>query len=157
MLGGMSGGGMGFFVDPSVKQEALTEIQEIMRSAKQDLEKSLPFAMDPVVYEFTINANGTYGELLAGEEALLPPIYYKQVIPNLVKEDIKNMPSDRLAELQAFTRSCDQNAQFQQAIPQFFKQLLPDTESKRITGVTWTSYSRRTDSIPSNMRRFANT
>jgi hypothetical protein len=130
MLGGMSGGGMGFFVDPTVKQKALTEIREIMRTTKKQLEKSLPFAMDPVVYEFTINPHGTFGEILEGESALLPPVYYKQVIPSLVREDIKTMSSDRLAELQAFTRSCDTNSQFQQAIPQFFKQLLPDIGSK---------------------------
>lgn len=130
MLGGMSGGGMGFFVDPSAKQEALSKIHEIMLSTKGELDKSLPFAMDPVVYEFTINPNGTFGEVLEGKSALLPPVYYKQVIPNLVKEDIKDMASDRLAELQAFTRYCDDNQQFQEAIPQFFKQLLPDSESK---------------------------
>jgi hypothetical protein len=130
MLGGMSGGGMGFFVDPSVKQEALAEIRRIMQATKQDLEKSLPFAMDPVVYEFHINLDGTVGDLLAGKQALLPPVYYKQVIPNIVKEDIKAMSSDRLAELQQFTRSCENNHQFQEAIPQFFKQLLPDTHSQ---------------------------
>ena len=130
MLGGMSGGGMGFFVDPSIKQDALPEIHAIMQSTKRDLEKSLPFAMDPVVYEFRINPNGTYGEFLKGKAALLPPVYYKQVIPNLVKEDIKDLSSDRLAELQQFTRNCDDNVQFQKEIPQFFKQLLPDTESK---------------------------
>lgn len=130
MLGGMSGGGMGFFVDPSIKQEALPEIHAIMQAAKKDLEKSLPFAMDPVVYEFSINPNGTFGEFLKGEAALLPPVYYKQVIPNLVREDIKDLSSDRLAELQQFTRNCDSNVQFQKEIPHFFKQLLPDTDSK---------------------------
>ena len=127
MLGGMSGGGMGFFVDPSTKEEALSAVQQIMQSTKDKLEKSLPFAMDPVVYEFTINQSGTYGEILEGENALLPPVYYKQVIPHLVREDIKDLASDRLAELQAFTRYCDDNQQFQEAIPQFFKQLLPDS------------------------------
>lgn len=130
MLGGMSGGGMGFFVDPSVKKEALAEIRDILLTTKQALEKSLPFAMDPVVYEFRINLNGTHGTFLAGEKALLPPEYYKQVIPRLVKEDIKNLASDRLAELRQFTRNCENNDQFQEAIPQFFKQLLPAIQSK---------------------------
>ena len=130
MLGGMSGGGMGFFVDPAVRKEALPEILEIMQSTKQVLEKSLPFAMDPVVYEFSINLNGTYGEVLSGKNALLPPVYYKQVIPKIVKEDIKDLSLDRLAELRQFTKHCDDNNQFQEAIPQFFKQLLPDTQSQ---------------------------
>lgn len=134
MLGGMSGGGMGFFVDPGIKQDALEDIIKIMRDTKHTLEKSLPFAMDPVVYEFTINPHGTFGRLLNGQDALLPPVYYRQVIPHLVKADIKAMSSDRLAELQAFTRSCDTRETFKQAIPQFFKQLLPDTESREASG-----------------------
>ena len=132
MLGGMSGGGMGFFVDPSIKAEALSIIHAIMQTTKGELEKSLPFAMDPVVYEFTINPHGTCGEILEGGQALLPPDYYKQVIPNLVRADIKDHASDRLAELQAFARYCDENQQFQEAIPQFFKQLLPDLDTTEI-------------------------
>ena len=130
MLGGMSGGGMGFFVDPAIKQKALPEIREIMQSTKRELEKSLPFAMDPVVYEFQINLHGTFGEFLKGKDAILPPVYFKQVIPNLVKKDIKDLSSDRLAELQQFTRNCETNDQFQEAVPQFFKQLLPKPESQ---------------------------
>ncbi|MGB0370196.1 MAG: UTP--glucose-1-phosphate uridylyltransferase [Opitutales bacterium] len=133
MLGGMSGGGMGFFVDPSIKSEALPEIRKIMLETKGQLEQSLPFAMDPVVYEFTINPNGTFGTLLSGEKALLPPVYYKQVIPELVRSDIKNMTAGRVAELQTFTRHCEGDTQFQQAIPDFFRQLLPDTCSAKKT------------------------
>ena len=59
MLGGMSGGGMGFIVDPSRKQEALNIIHDIMLQTKRELENALPFAMDPVVYDFGINPHGT--------------------------------------------------------------------------------------------------
>ncbi len=129
MLGGMSGGGMGFFVDPKHKAEANPKILKILRTTKKELEKSLPFAMDPVVYEFTINSNGTHATFKQGDDALLPPVYYKQTIPNLVKGNIKDLSSDRLAELRQFTRFCESNETFQNEIPQFFKQLLPDTQS----------------------------
>jgi galactokinase/mevalonate kinase-like predicted kinase len=63
MLGGMSGGGMGFIVEPSRKQEALNIIHDIMLQTKRELENALPFAMDPVVYDFAINPHGTCGPI----------------------------------------------------------------------------------------------
>ena len=83
MLGGMSGGGMGFLVAPHRKAEAQDYLLKTMKSAKRELEHALPFAMEPVVYDFAINERGTYSELLAGDEALLPPVYYALVAPRL--------------------------------------------------------------------------
>src|SRR5205807_3438932 len=76
MLGGMSGGGMGFIVAPEKKQAAQAGLQEIMSNAKRELEGALPFAMEPVVYDFAINERGTWADLLTGDEALLPQNYY---------------------------------------------------------------------------------
>uniref|UniRef100_A0A7S1ZFQ5 UTP--glucose-1-phosphate uridylyltransferase n=1 Tax=Ditylum brightwellii TaxID=49249 RepID=A0A7S1ZFQ5_9STRA len=59
MLGGCSGGGMGFIFDPEAKAEALNVMQEIMLKTKREMEDALPFAMDPVVYDFSINDRGT--------------------------------------------------------------------------------------------------
>ena len=67
MLGGMSGGGMGFIFDPARKCEAQNAMGRIMKQAKDHLEAALPFAMDPVVYDFQINDTGTSGELLEGQ------------------------------------------------------------------------------------------
>jgi hypothetical protein len=50
MLGGMSGGGMGFIVAPERKSEAQTALQKIMLETKRRLQNALPFAMDPVVF-----------------------------------------------------------------------------------------------------------
>ena len=63
MMGGMSGGGMGFIFDPSVKAEAETTFHAIMLREKRLLEASLPYAMDPVVYRFGINNHGTVSTL----------------------------------------------------------------------------------------------
>lgn len=62
MLGGCSGGGMGFIFAPNVKKRALVIMREIMLQTKREMETALPFAMDPVVYDFSINHDGTKGE-----------------------------------------------------------------------------------------------
>jgi len=59
MLGGMSGGGMGFIVHPDAKAEALDVLGDIMLKTKKEMEHSLPFAMDPCVYDFSVNEVGT--------------------------------------------------------------------------------------------------
>ena len=65
----MSGGGMGFIFDPAVKPAAQDCMQEIMARTKRELEAALPFAMEPVVYDFAINERGTWAELLDTETA----------------------------------------------------------------------------------------
>jgi hypothetical protein len=52
MLGGMSGGGMGFIFAPGRKAEAQKFLQETMSATKRELQNALPFAMEPVVYDF---------------------------------------------------------------------------------------------------------
>lgn len=59
MMGGMSGGGMGFIFDPSVRDQAREWLLTTMLATKKEMEKSVPFAMDPVVYDFKINEKGT--------------------------------------------------------------------------------------------------
>ena len=66
MLGGMSGGGMGFIFDPAKKAAGQTRLQEIMTQTKREFEHALPFAMEPVVYDFAINEKGTWADLLHG-------------------------------------------------------------------------------------------
>jgi hypothetical protein len=52
MLGGMSGGGMGFIFAPERKAEAQRRLLSIMKATKQELQHALPLAMEPVVYDF---------------------------------------------------------------------------------------------------------
>lgn len=106
MLGGMSGGGMGFIFEPeraddrgaaaggtasgaaasgatSGAREAdplaatKRELQAILSAAKRELEEALPFAMEPVVYDFAINERGTFADLvpIEAEPAALPSGY----------------------------------------------------------------------------------
>ena len=56
-----------------------------MTQTKRELESALPFAMEPVVYDFAINERGTWADLLAGDDALLPQSYYALIVPQLLQ------------------------------------------------------------------------
>ena len=73
MLGGMSGGGMGFIVAPEIRAAAQEHLQSLMSAAKKELQHALPFAMEPVVYDFAINERGTVADQLQGPAALHAP------------------------------------------------------------------------------------
>jgi hypothetical protein len=87
MRGGMSGGGMGFIFHPAQKVKAQESLQTIMSETKQRLEGAVPFAIEPVVYDFAINEKGTDAKLLIGQEGLLPTGYYSLTVPDLLKID----------------------------------------------------------------------
>jgi galactokinase/mevalonate kinase-like predicted kinase len=101
MLGGMSGGGMGFFVDPARRDRFRDEILTIMHRTKRELEDALPFAMEPVVYDFAINPQGTVAELRAGRNALLPARYYSLQTASMIASPAHAGP-ERRADLDYF-------------------------------------------------------
>lgn len=74
MLGGMSGGGMGFIFAPERKAEGQQKMQEFMTAAKARFNHALPFAMEPVVYDFSINPHGTTADL-PGTSSLPAPYH----------------------------------------------------------------------------------
>ncbi len=102
MLGGMSGGGMGFWVDPKEKPRAREVLLELMRRTKRDLQHALPFAMDPVVYDFSLNPRGTSAQLLAGDRALFSPEYYLYRVPGWVRQDPRTLPDAARRDLERF-------------------------------------------------------
>lgn len=104
MLGGMAGGGMGFLFDPEVKPEAARWLHGKMVSTKQEQEKSLPFAMDPVVYQFAINDRGTVAELR--DHGPMPKGYYELVVPELLRRDMQSLTDGQQRELQYVSQSC---------------------------------------------------
>lgn len=100
MLGGMSGGGMAMFCAPHKQAEFRDALLNILRQTKRSLEDALPFAMDPVVYNFAINDQGTVANMIRGNEALMPGRYYGLHIPVLVRDEPDNTPPLRRVELQ---------------------------------------------------------
>ena len=99
MLGGMAGGGMGFIFDPSIKHEAGQWLGRTMRSVKQTLERGVPFAMDPVVYEFSINDNGSRATMRRGGDALISSRYYAMRLPVWLRTPPRDWTPDRRAEI----------------------------------------------------------
>jgi len=128
MLGGMAGGGMGFLFAPDVKQRAQTRMSEIMRAAKKSLERAVPFAMDPVVYDFTINERGTWAELLGGSDALMPPGYYAMRVPELLRRDTRTLPLSQRRELEAFGAACRREPGLSGMVHTLFDRLIPHSD-----------------------------
>jgi UDP-N-acetylglucosamine pyrophosphorylase len=103
MLGGISGGGMGLFVDPKVHSKAKDLILQMLRETKAEMDSSLPFAMNPVVYNFKINKKGSESTLLMADKALMPASYYSHHLPLLVKNNPEKLPEIRKIEIDKIT------------------------------------------------------
>ena len=134
MLGGMSGGGMGFIVAPERKEEALHRMKEIMLVTKRELENALPFAMDPVVYDFSLNPHGTYGDLLKKNDALLPPTYYQLAVPQLLRAEPDALSSTDRAELHQFAIASKTQPEFSSSVQNLFHSLIPESQTTDPSG-----------------------
>ena len=130
MLGGMSGGGMGFIFDPEKKAAAQQRMQEIMSATKRELSAALPFAMEPVVYDFAINDRGTFADLLHGEAALLPSGYYTLIVPRLLRQELRTLSPLRRAELDKFAAACRTKPELRGVVQTLFDQMLPRGQSE---------------------------
>ena len=135
MLGGMAGGGMGFLFSPHRKAEAQDRLQAIMSETKRRLEHAVPFAMEPVVYNFAVNERGTQAALLAGDWALMPAGYYTLAVPPLIRTESRLLSPVRRAELDRFTSACRDNAEFGGMVQSLFDHLLPRSQ-RSDTGAT---------------------
>jgi hypothetical protein len=144
MLGGMSGGGMGFLFEPKRKAEAQGALGEIMAAAKEELQTALPFAMDPVVYDFAINERGTWCEFLRGEEAVLPAGYYALIVPDLLRADRRALPAARRAELERFGTACRTRPELRGMVERLFDRLFP---KDRAEGQGGEALQRRLDEL----------
>ena len=109
MLGGMSGGGMGFLFHPTVKIEAQDWLGQTMVEIKREMQTALPFAMDPVVYDFKINDNGSFSELLCGDAATMPDRYYRLVLPSLLRTPLRELSTSKREELLRIRRRCHES------------------------------------------------
>ncbi|MCA9988285.1 MAG: hypothetical protein KDE59_28455, partial [Anaerolineales bacterium] len=101
MLGGMAGGGMGFIFDPSARAAGQRRLQELMSATKARLATAVPFAMEPVVYDFAINEQGSVGALLQGRAAQMPVEYSLLTLPELLRRPPRELSAQQRAELEA--------------------------------------------------------
>ncbi len=131
MLGGMSGGGMGFIVAPEAKARAQEYLLHAMAEEKRRLQHALPFAMEPVVYDFAINERGSVARLARGAEALLPAEYYTLAVPSLLRQNRHELTASRRAELDRFAAACRTNPELGGTVQALFDALLPQAEAAR--------------------------
>ncbi|MFU8893672.1 MAG: UTP--glucose-1-phosphate uridylyltransferase [Luteolibacter sp.] len=131
MLGGMSGGGMGFIFAPHRKAEGQEFLQNLMSEAKRALAAALPFAMEPVVYDFAINERGSWAELLTGTEALMPAGYYRFTIPTLLRIERQTLGPARHAELDHFADACRTRPELQGMVRTLFDAIFPRAADNR--------------------------
>jgi hypothetical protein len=125
MLGGMSGGGMGFIVAPARKPEAQEFLQREMSRLRSELKNSLPFAMEPVVYDFAVNPDGTRADLLDRGNDLLPRGYYAQLVPRWLREDPRAITNSRRTELERVGHAARQQGDLSGLIESLFDRMLP--------------------------------
>jgi hypothetical protein len=128
MLGGMAGGGMGFIFAPHRKVEAQNWLQAAMSQTKRELEHALPFAMEPLVYDFAINDRGTSAELRAGKEAAMPAGYYGLLAPGWLRVPTRELSPQIRLELERLATAC-QDTQDQRGVGRrLLQRLLPQPE-----------------------------
>ncbi len=131
MLGGMSGGGMGFIFAPERKAEGQRRLQEIMSATKRELQHALPFAMEPVVFDYAINERGTWADLLAADAALMPAGYYALTVPNLLRTDRHELPVARRAELDKFATACRAKPELRGMVQTLFDTMFPRLKEEK--------------------------
>jgi galactokinase/mevalonate kinase-like predicted kinase len=129
MLGGMSGGGMAFFVAPARQAEFRREIAAIMARTKAALDDALPFAMEPVVYDFRINPHGTFAALETGSDAMMPARYYTLQIPRMIAERDRALDLHRMSDVDHFAGHCRDSGELLRVFRTMINHLFPVTRS----------------------------
>ncbi len=125
MLGGMSGGGMGFIFNPAKKAAAQEFLRETMSRTKRQLENALPFAMEPVVYDFAINPHGTFAALRRDGDAMMPPGYYAMMAPQWLRTDPRQLTPLQRGEMDRFGSACRTRPELAGMVENLFDRLLP--------------------------------
>jgi hypothetical protein len=128
MLGGMAGGGMGFIFDPAVREAAQDWLQEMMVQVKRSMEACMPFAMDPVVYDFAINDNGTFAELR--RDAGLPKGYYALMVPDWLRKGLSELSPMTRTELERVGNACRDADGGNDLASRLIQRILPSTSKE---------------------------
>ncbi|EDY80545.1 UTP--glucose-1-phosphate uridylyltransferase subfamily, putative [Verrucomicrobiia bacterium DG1235] len=130
MLGGMSGGGMGFIFDPSFKTKGQAFLSEKMLERKHQYENALPFAMDPVVYDFRINESGSTGTILAGDSAIFPEAFYQLTIPSALRSNPQDMTDAQRGDLRQYANAIQPNQPKRYSAADLIGRLLPEIQQE---------------------------
>ncbi len=129
MLGGMAGGGMGFIFEPTIKDAAQHWLKTVLTETKKQMESRLPFAMEPVVYDFEINDQGSWGRLQQNSKARMPDEYYGLMLTGWIKRSARELSALERFELEQLGsdyRSAESSAAFRKLI----EGILPSRENR---------------------------
>jgi hypothetical protein len=100
-----------------------------MRRAKSDLEDALPFAMEPVVYDFRINPEGTIATLDTARQAMMPAPYYGLQVPRMLSTPGAAVPQERRADVDHFANDCPSTTDLLALFRTTINHLFPVTRS----------------------------
>ena len=117
---------MGFFFNPERRYEAQKRLQEIMSAQKKRFESGIPFAMEPVIYDFAINEEGSSAELLTDESTIMPQRYYTLMVPPLLRKDPRAISTDQRNELEHFSAVSRTNPALDGTLQQILDHILPE-------------------------------
>src|SRR5439155_18276541 len=117
-------------------ERAQQRLREIMSTAKAELQEALPFAMEPVVYDFAINERGTFAVLLEGDSALMPPGYYALTVPQMLHQEWRSLSPLRRAELDKFGAACRTKPELRGMVQTLFDAMLPRGKAEAAAGKT---------------------
>jgi len=128
MLGGMAGGGMGFIFDPLIREAAADWLQPTMLKIKRSMEAGVPFAMDPVVYDFSINDNGTFAELR--HDGDLPKGYHALMVPEWLRRGLPQLTPMLRSELERVGNACRDSVGGNYLASHLIQRILPSTSKE---------------------------
>ena len=97
-----------------------------MSAEKRRYEHGIPFAIEPVVYEFAISEQGSSAEVLAGEKTVLPQPYYAMMVPSLLRKDPRGLTAVQRQELEYLSAASRTNPALEGMLQRIVDRLLPD-------------------------------
>ena len=109
--------------------EFRAQIAAIMRRVKAQLDDALPFAMDPVVYDFRINPAGTIAALETGDDAMMPSRYYTLQVPRMLAAGTAALSPLRKADVDHFANNCRDTGELLRVFRTMINNLFPVTRS----------------------------
>ena len=119
-------------------------IAAIMHRAKSDLDDALPFAMEPVVYDFRINPNGTFATLDSGDAAMMPPAYYELQVPQMLANPTATLSQQRRADVDHFANTYPADRELLKLFRKMVNHLFPVTRSAADTSAaSWDEEAER--------------
>jgi UDP-N-acetylglucosamine pyrophosphorylase len=99
-----------------------------MSETKKKFEHAIPFAMEPVVYDFCINENGTFAALNEGRTALMPEAYYTLLLPQILKKDIHTLTDCQRNELSILGHAWKSDEKYTGFVTNLFDRMIPQDQ-----------------------------